>query len=64
MMTLLSRFANDTSTQLILDAMDGPYDVSREDEGVRGRFGRLREWSRRVGAGSMPLQMHIPCVDR
>ncbi|KAF8508553.1 hypothetical protein JB92DRAFT_2792778 [Gautieria morchelliformis] len=48
LLTLLSRFANNTSMQPVLDAVQGLYDVAREDEGLRAWFGRVREWGRRT----------------
>jgi Family of unknown function (DUF5923) len=58
LLSLLARFADNTSPQPILDAVERLYDAAREDAGLREWFGRLREWSRRVSAGSMLLP---PC---
>ena len=48
LLTLLSRFANNTSTQPTLDAVHALYDDVRRDEALRAWFGQVNAWGRRV----------------
>jgi len=52
LLTLLSRFANNTSTEAVLDAVRALYDDARRDETFRAWFGRVDAWGRRVGFAS------------